>query len=414
MTKDLLSMRGYLRPFARYAAILLVYEAIIVLFFGLNSPPYHDEEYFVETIRGFGQNFSIMHLHDYQGVTPPLVFLVYALWGMLFGFGIVALRIFNLLLAFCGLILFHSLLFRITRSERYSFIASLVLLFNPYMIGITLFVYTDLLMLVFVLLFLLAAMKQHHAGMTIASAGGLLCRQYFIFVPLAGILFFIMKWFFGGQKQDLRTGFLLVFSGVPLAALMYWWGNLAPHTGIKYWPAMSKTYFHPGYFSLYVALITVYLFPTLLIHIRQLLPNHRYMYCVFAAFGVLYWFFPVIPSELSLSVNGKETVGFFHRILKQVLPYPWLVDVVFSMCVVIAASYLTNALKRIAMRVRGKSMDLVTLIDSSVVLFLLIMPFSFHVWEKYFLPLVPLIILRFAMTRNEHSSSVIHLTSRVS
>jgi len=388
-----------------------MYETIIVLILGLNSPLYHDEGYIVETIRSFGNNFSFMRLNDYQGIQPPFVFLVYALWGMLFGFGIATLRIFNLLLAFCGLILFHYLLLSITRSERYSFIVSLVLLFNPYMIGITLFVYTDLLMLVFVLLFLLAAMKQHHAGMTIASAAGLLCRQYFIFVPLAGILFFSMKWFSGKEKHDLRTSLLLAISGIPLAGLMFWWGNLAPYTGIKYWPAMNKTYFHPGYLSLYVALIAVYLFPTLLIHIQQLLPRRRWMYGVFGAFGVLYWFFPVTPSELSLSVNGLETVGFFHRILKQVLPYPWLVDVVFSMCVVIAASYLTNALKRIAMRVRGKSMDITTLIDLSVVLFLLIMPFSFHVWEKYFLPLVPMIILRFAMTRNEHSSSVIHLTN---
>ncbi|HPC11315.1 MAG TPA: hypothetical protein PK112_04360, partial [candidate division Zixibacteria bacterium] len=50
-------------------------------------------------------------------------------------------------------------------------------------------------------------------------------------------------------------------------------------------------------------------------------------------------------------------------------------------------------------RIRARTGDVVLLLDSGVIAFLLVMPFSYLAWEKYMMPLAPLVLARLAALR---------------
>jgi hypothetical protein len=91
---------------------------------------------------------------------------------------------------------------------------------------------------------------------------------------------------------------------------------------------------------------------------------------------------------------GRETVGLFHRALADLGGGTVTNDLVFYLGW-LGGLYLLAFLGRdTAHRIRTRRIDLSLLLNLLVLSFLLVMPFSYQVWEKYFLPVVPILSLR--------------------
>ena len=107
-------------------------------------PYWGDEIHFVETINRFGKNMGLNTIKHYNEMSTPLPFMLYALWGRIFGFEIHILRILSVIIAVATYILFHWLLFLIFGNIKVASLTSAFLVLHPYMVGFSVFVFTDM------------------------------------------------------------------------------------------------------------------------------------------------------------------------------------------------------------------------------------------------------------------------------
>ena len=87
------------RPWLAFAVFAAVLVIPLVTFVGLDRPVWADEVGYFATVRYFGDHFRFATLADYDQVTPPLAYFVYAAWGKVVGFDFSSLRILSLVLA---------------------------------------------------------------------------------------------------------------------------------------------------------------------------------------------------------------------------------------------------------------------------------------------------------------------------
>jgi len=105
---------------------------------------------------------------------------------------------------------------------------------------------------------------------------------------------------------------------------------------------------------------------------------------------MLYFVFPVSVSRVSGELNNTDTVGYFHKLVKMIMPsvaaeriFFWLVFFVSLILVYRLGRELFRAFK-------FKECNNNTVFILAIFVFLLMMPFSYQVWEKYLLPLIPM------------------------
>ena len=110
-------------------------------------PPWGDEAHFLNTIRAFGQGISVDLLRTYPEMSGPLPFALFAWWGGLVGFGTAGLRGLSALIAFATLVLYHSTLEQHGLHGRLKYLLLVLFAANPYFVGLSVFVFTDMLAL---------------------------------------------------------------------------------------------------------------------------------------------------------------------------------------------------------------------------------------------------------------------------
>ncbi|WP_337864610.1 glycosyltransferase family 39 protein [Ignavibacterium sp.] len=162
-------------------------------FFYLSSPPHSDEKHFIETIKLFSNGNLISTIKDYPEITPPLFYILFSVWTKISGFSIESLRILNVTISLiCWQLIFY--FFKtITKNSRASFLLTALLIFNPYFIGVSIFIYNDNLMLLFVMLGVLSFIKNRAVATGLFSALGIFVRQYTIIFPLSVIAYSLLK-----------------------------------------------------------------------------------------------------------------------------------------------------------------------------------------------------------------------------
>ncbi|MGA9116320.1 MAG: hypothetical protein WB626_06060 [Bacteroidota bacterium] len=368
-----------------------VYLSAAVLASGLDREPWGDEGHFLETVRAFGGAPSARILLDYPEVTPPLAFCAYALWGRVFGFETAVLRVFSLLVAAAALIAFGCLFLRVLRRPLSVVAAMGALLLNPYTMGLSLFVYTDMLMMLALAVLLLGAERMNLWLLFTGAAAGLLTRQYFLFAVLGGAVSMLLR-FRAGEKRALPATVALVAGCLPLAALMALWGGVAPPSGMERWMPSAHSLCQPGAWSLYAGLAAVFGLPIVAAAWRRFVFRPGEHGGILLA-SFVYFLIPVRASPVTLEQTGRETVGLFHRALAAALPSGAAVEGVFYLCFLAGLHVLYRMGKDSALWVRGRKASLSLLAGLMTGAFFLLMPFSYQVWEKYALPLVPLLAL---------------------
>jgi membrane-associated HD superfamily phosphohydrolase len=96
---------------------------------------------------------------------------------------------------------------------------------------------------------------------------------------------------------------------------------------------------------------------------------------------------------------GVHTVGLFHKALTVQQAPGWIPHAVFFIGFVLGLPIIIQIVRSTYARIRAGQRDLLLLLDLSILLFLIVMPFSYLNWEKYLMPLVPLAAIRMAALR---------------
>jgi hypothetical protein len=172
-------LKNYHKSLVLLFVLLLIFEGI-VFYFGVNRPYWGDEIHFVDTINRFGKDMSISTIKHYNEMSTPLPFIMYSVWGRIFNFNIQTLRIFSVIIAFVTYLLFHKLIFSIFNNSKIAIFATFFIVMHPYMVGLSIFVFTDMLAILFIVLSCVSIRNKNPIILLISLACGLLCRQYFI------------------------------------------------------------------------------------------------------------------------------------------------------------------------------------------------------------------------------------------
>ncbi len=377
-----------------YAGFVISVILITVWFVGLDGPCYHDECHFVETVELFGRDMGLSTIRTYNEMSTPLPFILYALWGRIFGFQLHVLRLFSLLVAVITYALFYRLLSDVFGSTSIAFASAAFMILNPYMLGLSIFVYTDMLTLLFVILSCIAVLHRKPVLLFVSLAGALLCRQYTLFLAVAISVFCTLVLF---RKKDRSASFLIgacVCALVPYAALIVLWRGLSPDNAVRTVYLDTGLSYHPDHLILYMIMFCVYLLPFVVVNWRM----YRDVRVLLASFvlACCYWLFPVSASPYTVMID-KYTTGFFHRALKNILIYDMLVHVVYFLLFMAAIPVIWCIVRDLYWRIRQKHIDLSLFLDLSMLCYLIIMPFAYMAWEKYFLLILPFGILRFLL-----------------
>ena len=375
--------------------LILLYQIILTSVIGLDAPVRGDERHFVETIKYFA-GLDIAKVQNYKEVTTPLVYYIYALWGKIAGFELSNLRILSLIISFIVYISLHRLFFITLEEKTYVFFSVLFFMLNPYAIGFNLFIFTDMLTLLFIISFCISIIKNYRPAILVSGIFVLLCRQYSIFIIAAGISYYLIEYIHKQQKSLLLNIAVLIVSVLPMAVLFIIWNGFAPPEGLAYWASEYEASYNIHYLNTYISLIPVYLLPFYILKWKNFIGNYKYL-AIYFCIGLFYFLFPVIPSNVTLEQTDLTTVGFVHRFIRIVFPNYTAEHLVFYFFFVFGLIFLWTVLKDIVLQIKRRVTGQSLFLNLAIVSFLLIIPFSYQVWEKYLLVLIPVLMLRFLM-----------------
>ena len=365
---------------------------------GIDRPAWGDESHFYETVKLFGTQFNLSTLKHYEEMSTPFPFMAYALWGRIFSFELPVLRVFSLVVAGATYFSFYRLAANWSGKSYVPILLTLVLAFNPYMIGLSLFVFPDMLTMLFVVLTLKAVFDNNLLLLGVSNGLGLLSKQYFAFITLAVAILYIVRFFHRKTASSIQPLIVLVASLVPCLVLFWFWGGISPVNEIKSLYLYDRLSYHPSFASLYVVLLFLYPLPVILHRWRTFYTSWQVLGIAFLLSGV-YWMIPVQAAAPAVAA-GVETVGLGHRLLSQMMP-DLLVDAFFFACFFLSLPLIYAILQDIFIAWRRGFTEASTVLHLTVVSFFIVMPFSYLCWEKYFLPVLPALLIVLTITSSD-------------
>ena len=376
--------------FLLIASLLIVSYLAILAFVGINRNSWGDENHFYNTIQSFyNAPFSLHTLRHYEEMSTPLPFLAYALFGKIFGLALPTLRVLSLLVASATFFALF-ILFRYYVSEIRSLFMLGFVMINPYIAGLSLFVFTDMLALFFTALSFIAHHKKKPILLAISLAGSLLCRQYCAFLILSFATFYLYNWLVLKQKSDMKLFVAVLIGCIPLFSLFIFWHGTTPLNATRNLYINDGFSFHTSAITLYVSLCCLYLIPFSLVYLKKLY-THR-IFIVSILVSSIYFFLPVQASRPALALHIL-TVGYIHKALLMI--HPSLVHIIFYVGFLAAIPFIINSFHSIFRDIKTRSQSISTLNNLTIIAFLVIMPISYLTWEKYFILLFPVVLLQF-------------------
>ena len=367
-------------------------EAIAAWAVGIDRPLRADEPHFVETIIQFGTTpLSLDLLTHYNEMSGPVPFVLYGAWGRLFGFEPHMLRLFSIVVAVATYVLLFWFLQSETGNLRLSAIGTAFVALHPYMLYLSLFIYTDMLAIMCLIGAIAAVRRERPLWMALALCGAMLNRQYLVFATGAASAYYLARCIQLRQRGDVVPLLAVVASVVPLAGLCALWGGLCPDGNLKHIYLDKHPSFHVSSLVLYVSLTSIYLSPVVAARWREFF-GRKAPLVVAAALCWLYWLFPVTPSPIAAESGFR--VGMLHLALHRLFESEVLEQLVFFAGFAGGLAVVTALALDAWRRWNKRQIDFQFFLDLTVFAFLAVMPCSYLHWEKYFMPLVPVLLLR--------------------
>lgn len=392
-----MSLKNILQKYSYYivAAYAILYCITLAVVFGFDYKPWTDEEHFYFTILEFIQRPDLGTLKHYEEMSTPLPFMLYGAWGWAFGTDLAVLRVCSLLIASATMLSAFHLFTKAGLHTFTSFLCMLILSLNPYFIGVSFFVYTDMLCELFMIWTFISIIRGNMLLCCVYLLLAALCRQYMVFfIPALAV------WLFVEEKCTLnlpliKKGSLLLIPCLGLGTLFLFWGGASPDNKLKTLYIYNAFAFHGDALTAYMASSVVYAFPLLLFGLRPV----KKMQLAFAVPLSIAWYvlFPVQGSQVAMaSILHIDTVGMFHKATHH-LP-DTIEQVLWCMLFVLSCLIFVRAFESVYQKYQSH----LFLICCSWLFFLLTMSFSYLTWEKYLLPAIPLLLLYGGLSFDAH------------
>ncbi len=386
--KELLYTLGVILAITVYLLVLAFFADI------KNREWYVDEYHFIPTIRLFYDHPTITTLKTYPEITGPLTYIMYAGWATVLGFSTFTLRIFSMVLAGAVFFLIYIIARRETNSPIMGCAAMAMCMVNPYMAGLSIFVFTDMSMLVFLLLSYQAFSHGSAVRLWLWLSCALLCRQFAGFLLIAVAVYSSLIWLQSRNKQDMRMLSAAILSVVPLGVLFLLWGGPATQEGSKiYLHSYKLKYFN--YLVFYIATFWVYAAPLIIWKARELFTSVRLGICSVVLLA-LYPLFPVAVSEHTLQYGQYAANGYIHRCIKAIssVTLPVMEHILLALLFGAGCYVVLRIGKDTLSRIRRHRFSPPLVLELSFYAFLLFMPMQYQVWEKYLVMIMPFVIFR--------------------
>lgn len=330
-------MMNKIKPYHIWFVFSLI-SLTIIGFISLKLPFRGDERHIVETIRLFTSNFSLETIKDYPEVTPPFFFIFYAMWARIFDQSIESLRILTLIISFTTWQILYLLNLLFTKNEKHSFLLSLLIIANPYFLGTSVYVFTDMLTMLFVLASILSFIRNNNFRFLIFSTLAILCRQYVIIIPIAIIIYSLTN-YKTDKSESVKYLISSAISFVPLIVLFILWEDIAPKSGIEKWIIPNSSFYNLDSINTYVTFSVVYIFPLIFLLIKKIRISF-FVSSISLVLTILLSLFPIKPSAVTLVQTSQTTVGYAHKFIITILGSTgFLISVVLGLLLLLG-SYL--------------------------------------------------------------------------
>lgn len=389
----------------RHSLIFFIIIFILYLLIALagdiaHRPGWGDEVRLHATVIEFSENFSLDYLRTYNQLSTPLPFIIYSGWGKIFGLELFHLRILSIIIALTTFMLFFKILEHFVKDRKLLFFGSIFLAIHPYNVGLSIFVFTDMIAVLFLLLGFLGVIRKSLWLTAIGLAASILCRQYLVFILPPVFIFLLLKWLKDKDKRELMTLAGTILSITPFAALVIFWGGISPDNQWREFYSTEKLYFHPEILFLYIMLLAVYLLPYLILTFRRLIKSKLILF-LSILISPLYFLSPIEPSKYSVAIN-VHTVGLFHKALKFLTDNDTIIQTIFFIFFWAGLLVLSNLIGEGYKLIKNKDYPAKLNLIMITVSFMIIMPLSYLGWEKYFMPLLPFLIILFSLLISEN------------
>jgi hypothetical protein len=285
----------------------------------------------------------------------------------------------------------HALARRVLRDGRDAELATLFFLLHPYTIGLSVFVFTDMSAILFGVLLAIGIATDRRALVILASAAGLMARQYLAFLTAAAVLYYAIRWRRWRRSSDLAVLGGLGGSCLPLAGMFLLWGGLGPASATRERYLAGGVSFNPASAVLYITQLFTYLCPLLLLAPWSWVGRSRRWWAWVWGASLLYWLAPVRPAPPQVAA-GMDTIGLLHRAIRATIGPLGVAatDVFFWIVFALGLFVLAAVIRDVVFRRSPEWPDTRAFLGLAVLCFLAVMPFSYMHWEKYFMPLLPL------------------------
>ncbi len=232
-------------------ALGVIYAATFVIADGLRFDPVKDEIHFQESARIFAGPFGLDELRSYPEVVTPLALVVWGQLERVTGDGLWAGRCLNLALSF-GLVCLVAFA-RPPTSPRSALAAAGLLLF-PYTLGLSPYLYTDIMAAFVAGLGTLAVLRRRPGWAFVAFSVAIAARQYLVQIPAAFAAAEALAWWRGAPER-WKTALACAAAAATLGGWVLFFGGLAPRAGLDAWiPLYPAPMLDPSAFILHYGL----------------------------------------------------------------------------------------------------------------------------------------------------------------
>jgi 4-amino-4-deoxy-L-arabinose transferase-like glycosyltransferase len=364
-------------------------------FIGIGLPFRGDERHIVETIRLFAKNLNFGTIKNYPEVTPPFFFIFYAMFAKIFGQSIESLRFLTLIISFITWQVLYFLNFYFTKNYKHSFLLSILIIVNPYFFGTSLFVFTDMLTILLSFYAIISFLKDRFYPYLIFSMLAILCRQYAIIFPLSVIIFSFLDFFKHRQlnkKYFIGSGITFI----PLIMLFFVWGNIAPVSGMSKWVISDSHFYNISYLNTYITFSVIYLLPLIIIFLYRQIKFSKTDIGIAIILSLFLMLFPINVSAATLQQTDIRTVGIVHIGLIRIFGENTLILKIVLLIFLLIGCYINvTIINGLINCTKNKLFNKEIVATIIWLLFLIIMPFSYQVWEKYLSLVLPFLALSF-------------------
>lgn len=384
--------------------------AVMILLTRLDFKPIVDEAaYHIKIVESFADAWPRIDVTDYRSASTPMSYILMTAFGELMGFEIRKLRLLSAIAAFLSVYIFYG----ICKRQRlpHPLLSSFALLFFPYFFFFGFTIYPAAIALFFgmwALWYYLpdnATPGQLLKGSTLAALA-ILCRQSLIVIP-AGMLLHegvkgIRRGLYTPKDRLLTRLFILatpILMFIPFVAM---WGGFTPPMNRASQGGEWFLQLEPQNLNYILVVVGFYFLPSLLgSNSVQLLRSKKPVLLAGAVLVPMFFLFPIVfveePGHISyvggLVIRGLDVLG---RSLGSAVGFLATLSLWIAGLLIVLGQWAD-------LPWRTEQSRLVTI----AITFVMLMAVSPFVYERYYVLLIPLIIL--LVHRSFHSKKLLYV-----